>query len=142
MGINGTSLFNSSPVRSMWKILKLFRRNLANRKHTKHKIKFLSEPQNPSFVKEVIKRSSPSVKKALCNACINADRGEIELPEPKKRLFHKHRKFFRLLTAAKRSLASKRKALVQTVGSILAVILLALLQSVFAAIGSRFIPSG
>ncbi len=103
----------------------------------KHTLKFLSFCQDPQIQREVLSRAPPEVIKALCNAALNVQRGEVTLSAEQKRILGRHRLLISKLVELKLPLERKRKLLVQRGGGpILAAIIPILLSSVFSSLGS------
>ena len=106
------------------------------KKSTKRAIKYLSTCPNKSIIKTIVKESPDSVIKAICNAALNAQSGDIYLSPTQKRTFKKFRKQISQLTSPSLSIANKRKV-IQVGGGFFAAILL-LLSTILSSIGSAF----
>ena len=100
---------------------------------TKRTVKYLSICHNPKVQQQVIKQAPDSVIKAICNAAVNAERGDVHLTEANKKLFRKNRSKIAVLTSRSKSLKDKRRTLEQKGG---AFFLAPLISSVLGALGS------
>lgn len=107
----------------------------------KRTVKYLSVCRDPQIRQLVLRKSSDAVIKAICNAALNAERGDVSLSPAQKRLFARHRKGITLLTSRKISLKKKRQALVQR-GGFLQFLLPALLGPVISAVGNLLFNRG
>ena len=76
-----------------------------------HTVKFLSVCQNPVTFIQVLKTAPDSVIKIICNAALNALKGDVGLSEDTKEFLHKYRKSVVILTSKSISLARKRNLL-------------------------------
>jgi hypothetical protein len=79
----------------------------------KRTVKYLTICRDPKAFRSVVCSASDRVIKAICNAALNVERGEIRLSKRLKRLFRQHRKQISKLTSLRVSLKSKRKILQQ-----------------------------
>jgi hypothetical protein len=108
------------------------KKNLAKRT-----IKFLSICRDKSLIRTILKQSPNSVIKAICNAALNAERGDVHLSRKQKHYLAQYRKQIRKLTSRDVPLAQKRKAIQIGGAGFLAAIPL-ILSTVLSSIGSAF----
>lgn len=108
---------------------------------TKRTVQYLSVCRDPKIRHLILQKSSDGVVKAICNAALNAERGDVALTPQQKRLFSRHRKHISLLTARNVPLKKKRQALVQR-GGFLQFLLPALLGPVISTIGNLLFNRG
>jgi len=84
----------------------------------------------------VVKDSSPAVIRAICNAALNALRGDIKKISPStKSIFRRNRRAFDILIDRNRSIESKRRLISQR-GSEFLGLLAPLLGTVLGSLGS------
>ncbi len=114
------------------------KKSTGKKSQIKRTIKYLSSCRNPKTCKAVLGDASDGVIKCICNAALNAYKGDVRLTGPKKRLFAKHRGTFNQLINPSLSIKSKRKLLVQKGGI---GFLPLLLTSVLGSIGSSLFSS-
>ena len=121
---------------------KLAKQNL-NQLHTvKRTIKFLAIPHNHQIQKAILKSSSDSVIKAICNAAYNIHQNpELHLAPKQRTLFRKNRQTIFKLTSPKITIPKKRKILQRGGGPLLFALLPALLSTAISALGSAFISA-
>ena len=74
-------------------------------------VKFLAVCKDPHIHRLVIRRSPDGVIKAICNAALNVQRGDIELSEKQKAQLRRHRSVFKALVSRKVSIKRKRAVL-------------------------------
>ncbi len=109
-------------------------------KNVKRTIKFLAIPHNQKINKEILKTSSDSVIKAICNAAYNIHQNpELQLAPKERKLFHKHRHAIYKLTSPKISIPKKRRIIQRGGGPFLIALLPAILSTAISALGSAFI---
>ncbi len=99
----------------------------------KRYIKLLALVSDPSQQKILIKRSPDSVIKSICDAALNAQKGDVSISRQKKKRLANQRNLFSKLTNRKVSILKKRKFLVQRGGL---AILPILLSTVLGSLGS------
>jgi len=87
----------------------------------------------------LVQRAPDRVIKAICNAAINAQQGDVNLSQRDKRVFRKNRKAFAVLINRRIPISSKRNRLQKGHGFFAVGLLPALLSAVLSSIGSRFI---
>ena len=116
--------------------------NIKRRKNsgdlTKHSLKFLSKCKDPVVQKVVLKRASDQLLKQICNAALNAERGEVAFSPTEIKKLRKFRRQISQLTNKNKSLPSKRKLLIQKGGGFAAVLLPLILSGVLSSLGSAF----
>ena len=113
---------------------------------TKRTIKYLATTRNPRIQQQILKSSPATVIKSICNAALNAQRGEVRLTQAEKRLLAKHRALIDELVDQARPLESKRKSLVRNAaqnqkGKGLVALLPILLSTVLSTLGSGFLSN-
>lgn len=101
----------------------------------KRYIKFLAVNTDKKISKQIIKTAPDKVIKAICNAAVNAQHGDIALSKSQKKIFHTNRKLFQLLNTRSIPIEKKRHAIVQKGG---VAILPILLTTALGALGSYF----
>jgi len=106
------------------------------KKSTKRTIKYLATRPSNTIIKTIIKESPDSVIKAICNAALNAERGDIHLSRNQKIIFKRFKKQISQLTSPFIPIANKRRV-IQVGGGFFAAIPL-LLSTVLSSIGSAF----
>lgn len=107
----------------------------------KRTVQYLSVCRDPKIRNLVLAKSSDGVIKTICNAALNAERGDVPFTPAQKRLLARHRKQIALLTSRSVPLKKKRRALVQR-GGFLQFLLPALLGPVISAIGNLLFNRG
>ena len=101
---------------------------------TKRAIEFLAVCKDRSVNRKILERAPDSVIKTICNAALNAQRGEVKLSKTQKQLFAKHRGLISKLTNRKLSVATKRRIIQK--GGFFQVLIPAILSAVLGALGS------
>ena len=106
---------------------------------TKRTIKFLAICSDSEIIKPIIKYfpSSNSLIKSICNAALNAARGEISLTDSDKVAFQKHRKDIEYLSR-RQKLVSVKQYLLSNKKQVICLIPV-LLSTVLRSIGTSFI---
>ncbi len=84
--------------------------------NVKHTIKYLAHCKNPSVCKAVLKDSPDNVIKCVCNAALNACRGDIKLTKKQKRILSQNKVSLSRLVDPHRSIKQKRKIINQKGG--------------------------
>ena len=74
----------------------------------KRTVKYLSVCSNPRAYNSVLKGAPDEVIKAICNAALNIEQGDIRLSPAQRRLFSAHRKTISKITSRTVDLKSKR----------------------------------
>jgi hypothetical protein len=74
----------------------------------KRTVKYLSVCSNPRAYNSVLKGAPDEVIKAICNAALNIEQGDIRLSPAQRRLFSAHRKTISKITSPTVDLKSKR----------------------------------
>ena len=105
----------------------------SNPKNVKRYIKLLSILHEPSQQKAILKKAPDGVIKSICDAALNAQRGDIRLSPNAKKKFAAQRVLFNSLISRKVSLPKKRRKLIQRGGL---AILPILLSTVLSSLGS------
>jgi hypothetical protein len=80
-------------------------------------VKYIGVCRDPVAYRSVVRAAPDSVLKAICNAALNVERGEIKLSPARKTLFRQHRQQIANLTSRRVGLASKRRILEQSGGA-------------------------
>ena len=106
-------------------------------KTIKRTLKFISISPDPKIVRAMILKAPDAVIRAMSNAALNAHQGEVADPLHLKKLFRKHNRIFDTLIDRRRSLAEKRRVLVQRGGAL--PIIAPLIATVLGSIGGEFI---
>ena len=103
---------------------------------TRRAIKFLASCRDPIIHSTVIRRSPDTVLKQLCNAALNAERGDVHFSPGQKELLRKYRKPISALTSKHLALPTKRRIILQKGGGIAAIVLPLILSGVLSSLGS------
>ena len=101
---------------------------------SKRAIQLLSICKDRCVNRKILERAPDSVIKNVCNAALNAERGDVKLTPSQKKLFAKHRGLISKLTNKKLSLATKRRIIQK--GGIWPILIPAILSAVIGALGS------
>ena len=105
----------------------------AKSKNVKRYIKLLSILHEPIQQKAILKKAPDGVIKSICDAALNAQRGEIHLSRSAKKKFAAQRVLFNSLISRKVSIPKKRSKLIQRGGL---AILPILLSTVLSSLGN------
>ena len=117
------------------------RSNFPNRKRgkkstLKRAVKFLATCRDPVIFSTVLRRAPEGLLKQICNAALNAERGDVQFTSGQKKILRRHRKFIAGLTSKNIKLSAKRRFVLQRGGGIAAIILPLILSGVLSSIGS------
>ena len=106
----------------------------------KRTIKYLAvcQKKHPKEIQAILKHSPDNVVKSICNAAVNAYRGNLSLSPKARKEFHSKRKVFELLCNKKIPLNVKRRKLVNQKGGAFPALIPILLSTVLSAVGSAF----
>ena len=108
--------------------------NAAKAKQTaKRYFKLLAVCKDRSLYKELVKKAPDLVIKLICNAALNATRGEVHLTSEQKKLFSKHKNLFKTLITRQIPIQAKRRLLNQRGGAF--PLLPILLSTVLSSLG-------
>ncbi len=111
-----------------------------NRNKTKRTIKYLALCRNPRTCKAVLGDSSDGVIKCICNAALNAYKGDVRLSGAQKHTLARHRRTIGQLIDRGVSIKKKRRVLVQKGGlAFLPLLLTTVLGSVGSALFEKLI---
>ena len=100
----------------------------------KRAFKLLAVCRDPRVRKSILTYSPDGLIKAICNAVLNVERGEVVLTKKQKSILGKHRSQISKLTSRKISIPKKRKILNQKGG--LFPIIPIVLSTALSALGS------
>ena len=92
---------------------------MAPRKKTrklKRTIKYLATCKHPEIISRIIAKSPDNVIKSICDAALNAARGEVSLKPKEKKILASHRKLIERLIQRGETANSMRHLLNQTGG--------------------------
>ena len=89
------------------------RKSVLTRNATKRYIKLLAVCKDRKLYKALLQSAPETVIKTICNAAVNALKGEVHLTPSQKKLFGKHKKLFESLSTRQVSIKAKRKLLNQ-----------------------------
>ena len=92
---------------------KTLRKRASNPNEAKRYVKLLAVCRDPAVFKTLIQKSPDAVIKLICNAALNASRGEVHLTKAQKNLFAKHKSLFEKLSTRQISIKAKRKLINQ-----------------------------
>ena len=101
----------------------------------KRYVKFLSVCKDPKCVKTLLHSAPDHVIKTICNAALNAQRGDVRISKSHKRLFQQHRKLFASLVNKKVPIKVKKRQLIRQKGGAFPLIPI-LLSTVLSSVGS------
>ena len=104
--------------------------------NTKRALKFLAVCPDRRVHKAILTHSSDQLLKRICNAALNAERGDVRFSNPHKRILAEYRRPISILTNPAYPLCRKRKLLVQKGGGLAAIILPIILSGVLSTLGS------
>ena len=105
----------------------------------KRTIKYLATCTDPRAYTAVTRAAPDSTIRAISNAALNIEQGDIHLSPKQKALFRKHRKDIATLTSPRTSLARKRKVVQNQKGGFF--FIPALIGAALGAVGSKIIGS-
>lgn len=108
----------------------------------KRTVKYLSVCRDPQIRQLILRRAPDGVVKSICNAALNVERGDVNIPQADRKLFARNRKRIAFLTSRNISLKKKRQALVQKGGFPFLALLPKLLGPVISTLGSLFFNTG
>ena len=103
----------------------------------KRTIKYLASCRHPEIISRIIAKSPDNVIKSICDATLNAARGEVSLKPKEKKILASHRKLIERLIQRGDTAKSKRHLLNQTGGSILGLIIPTVLGAVLSTLGPK-----
>ena len=103
----------------------------------KRTIKYLATCKHPEIISRIIAKSPDNVIKSICDAALNAARGEVSLKPKEKKILAAHRKLIERLIQRGETAKSKRHLLNQTGGSILGLVIPAVLGAVLSTLGPK-----
>jgi hypothetical protein len=84
-------------------------------KLSKHTLKFLQHCNDPKLLRYLIGKSPDPVIKAICNASLNALKGEIKFSKLQKKLLRRHRNFIdSVILSSSIPISQKRQAIIKT----------------------------
>ena len=107
----------------------------------KRTIKFLATCQNPNITKAILRESPDAVVKCICNAVLNAYKGDVQLSANEKKILSKSRQAINKLIDPHRPIKAKRKVLNQKGGfAFLPVLLSTVLGTLGSELFSSFLP--
>ena len=86
-------------------------------------MKYLATCKHLEIISRIIAKSADIVIKSICDAALNAARGEVSLKPKEKKILAAHRKLIERLIQRGETAKSKRHLLNQTGGSILGLII-------------------
>ena len=89
-------------------VLGLMHKQNGRKSLVKRTVKYLSVCSNPRAYNSVLKGAPDEVIKAICNAALNIEQGDIHLSPAQRRLFSAHRKTISKITSRTVDLKSKR----------------------------------
>ena len=101
----------------------------------KRNIKYLATCKHPQIISRIIANSIDYVIKSICDAPLNAARGDVSLKPKEKKILASHRKLIERLIQRDETAKSKRHLLNQTLGSILGAIIPTVLGRVLSTWG-------
>ena len=102
----------------------------------KNTLKFLASCKNNAIQHKVLSRAPDPIIKAICNAALNAQEGDVHISKQNKTILRKNRKLIKSLTQKQIPLQKKRRLLVQKGGSIAGVVIPIILSAVLSSLGS------
>ena len=103
----------------------------------KRTMKYLASCRHPEIISRIIAKSPDNVIKSICDATLNAARGEVSLKPKEKKIFASHRKLIERLIQRGETAKSMQHRLNQTGGSILGLIIPTVLGAVLSTLGPK-----
>ena len=94
------------------------RKTSNKRKVVKRTVKFLSVALNLEVAKAVLQKAPDAVIQAISNAAVNARQGAVAVPLHLKPIFKNHNHHFDFCIDRRRTIASKRRLILQKGGAI------------------------
>ena len=89
-------------------VLGLMHKQNGRKSLVKRTVKYLSVCSNPRAYNSVLKGAPDEVIKAICNAAVNIEQGDIRLSPAQRRMFSAHRKTISKITSSTVDLKRKR----------------------------------
>lgn len=89
-----------------------------NKLRANHSILLTLQNAKPKLLKAIVKESSPTLIKLLCEFIYNILRGNVQLNAGVQKKLRQYKKELRCMVCRKRSLAAKRHILIQRGGGI------------------------
>ena len=108
-------------------------------KADKRTIKYLATCTDPRAYTAVTRAAPDSTIRAISNAALNIERGDIHISPKQRALFRTHRSSIAALTSPEASLARKRKVIQSQKGGFF--FIPALIGAALGAVGSKIIGS-
>ena len=105
-------------------------------KSVKRAIKFLAVCREPRINQAILKRAPDILLKRICNAALNAERGDVKFSKRHRKILAKYRNPIGVLTDPQEPIHRKRRIFTQRGGGVAAVILPLILQGVMQTLGS------
>lgn len=84
--------------------------------------------------KTILKHASNDEIKSICEICLNITRGNVKISEKCRRALLKYKRALRNISSSKRSLASKRKVIVNQSGGFVPALVAGLISSAVGAL--------
>ena len=103
----------------------------------KRSIKYLATCKHPEIISRIIAKSPDNGIKSICDAILNAARGEVSLKPKEKKKLASYRKLIERLIQRGPTAKSKRHLLNQTGGSILGLLIPTVLGAVLSTLGPK-----
>ncbi len=121
----------------------------SNQKAIKRTVKYLATTRNPRIQQLILRTTPVSVIKSICNAALNAQRGEIKLSSTQKRALTKYRALIETLVDESVPIERKRANLVRSTspaalkqkGKGIGFLIPILLSTVLSTLGSTFMSN-
>ena len=89
-------------------VLGLMQKQNGRKSLVKRTVKYLSVCSNPRAYNSVLRGAPDEVIKAICNAALNIEQGDIRLSPAQRQLFSAHRKKIAKITSRVTDIKSKR----------------------------------
>ena len=103
----------------------------------KRRIKYLATWKHPEIISMIIEKSPDNVIKSICDASVNAARGDVSLKPKEKTILASHRNLFERVIQRGETPKRKRYLLIQTGGSILGLVIPTVLGAVLSCLGPK-----
>ena len=103
----------------------------------KRTIKYLATCKHPEIISRIIAKSPDNVIKSICDATINAARGEVSLSQKRKKILPAHRKLIQRLIQRGEPANRMQHLIYQKGESILGLVRHTVLGAVISSVGQK-----
>lgn len=109
-----------------------------NRLSAHQHILFALKSANSKMMKAMLKQADPRLIDTLAEISLNCLKGHVKITRKKRTLLEKYKRDLRCLSCSKRSIASKRKLLVQRGHGFLPILLGSILSGVASTLVDKY----